>query len=122
MAVAVDTTHALQRLHGVLPVVLATASSTTPNIGAPWIDTVVTLVPTNTESDATIESKERKNTGGVDQRSVVMNDPGVMVEQTWTANFQGGSAKCPPCRTPIDYSLVNHRPGVIGPRIEWVQN
>lgn len=58
VAVAVDTSHALQRLHGTLPVVLGVCSSNR-NIVAPWMDTLVTLRPTSFSQSSTLEQHEK---------------------------------------------------------------
>lgn len=46
MAIAVDTSRALQRLHGVEPMVLATSIE---KIMAPWMDTIVSLKESSQE-------------------------------------------------------------------------
>jgi hypothetical protein len=105
VAVAVDTSHALQRLHGELPFVLASTSSRT-KIVAPWMDTLVTL-----SSSSSSTTSAGTGHGGIPATS----------QCKWKADFRGtfSSRGCTTAwfLTVDYYSVLNHP--VDGPFIEW---
>ena len=111
VAVAVDTSHVLERVHGELPIVLASTLSQT-KIVAPWMDTVVTL--SSAKPSTTKSSVRRMGSRGL---------PNIDSSHShWTAEFRGtsGAGRVPSWSTAVDYSVLNHSPD--GPCIEWRKN
>eukprot|EP00429_Kryptoperidinium_foliaceum_P029545 CAMPEP_0176150554 /NCGR_PEP_ID=MMETSP0120_2-20121206/76870_1 /TAXON_ID=160619 /ORGANISM="Kryptoperidinium foliaceum, Strain CCMP 1326" /LENGTH=92 /DNA_ID=CAMNT_0017487473 /DNA_START=33 /DNA_END=307 /DNA_ORIENTATION=- len=54
VAVAVDTSHALRRIHAILPTILVTVSEHA-KLSAPWMDTFVTLTCSTSASATATE-------------------------------------------------------------------
>lgn len=107
LAVAVDTSHAIYRLHGTLPIVLASVSLKA-KVVAPWMETIITLSPSSSSS-----SRNTKNA----QREEQAHQPGFRTR--WQAEFQGRASELieKPWHTVIDYSIITE--SADGPRIEW---
>ena len=95
MAIATDTTYALQRLHGTLPMLLATAES---NIVAPWMETVVSLHQSSSQ-----QSRQSKGTKG----SIQINSFQAEIKDEETGSLP----------LIVEYSLVKTHEG--GVRIHW---
>ncbi len=99
VAVAVDTSHALQRLHGRLPVVLASVSLKA-KVVAPWMDTIVTLTSCSSSISGSDSARQGSRTA-------------------WKAEFSGRFPRSSGIQwsAVIDYTISNDT--VDGPLIEW---
>ena len=95
MAIATDTSYALQRPHGTLPMLLATAES---NIVAPWMETVVSLHQSSPQ-----QSRQSKGTKG----SIQINSFQAEIKDEETGSLP----------LIVEYSLVKTHEG--GVRIHW---
>jgi hypothetical protein len=102
VAIAVDTSHALQRLHGTPPIVLATTSESSKQLVAPWMDTVVSL-------------GKKKAHHGQQQQPRLLTENDVVLESSWNADIVRRGLENQ--HSVVEYSMVQ-RPET-GLQIQW---